>query len=178
MSKSTILHTQWGNATLNKDGYFHITSGNQENKFRLLHRLVYEDFWGITLPQEIVIHHKDGNKRNNCILNLEAMYVSEHCKIHNHGENNSFYGKKHSENSLELMSMERSKSTNTTGYYRVFKHKSNSCKQGFLYRYCYFAKDNTRKYISSVNIGTLKEKVLAKGLPWIELLNFSAEASE
>ena len=169
MNNPSTLHTKWGTARVNNHGYYHITSKKEGNCNKILHRLIWEDFWGVKLPTEIHIHHKDRNKLNNCILNLEAMHSTEHLKLHNTGENNSMFNKKHSEDILEKISINRSESTNTTGYYRVYKHKHNRCIQGFLYRYAYFTEDKTRKYISSVDIDTLKEKVLAKGLPWLEL---------
>lgn len=99
------LHTKFGLACLNKGrGYYQICSTKEGNFNKQLHRLIYETFWGITLPQEIQIHHIDENKTNNCILNLEAMTESEHHKLHNQGKNNPFYGKHHTEETKKKLS--------------------------------------------------------------------------
>lgn len=80
------------------------------------------------------------------------------------GENNPNYGEKFSVNYCSKLS----KSRNTTGYFRVTKHQNRStCEQGFSYDYQYY-ENGKRKVLSSVNIDKLKEKVLAKGLEWIE----------
>lgn len=167
MNKASTLHTKWGTASL-KRGYYFITSTKEGNKNKPLHRLFYEDFWGVKLPQEIVVHHKDGNKTNNCILNLEAMHITTHSKLHNTGENNVMYNKKHPQEVIEKMSITRSNSNNTTGYYRVYKHKNAHYPNGFIYRYNYLTEDKRRKYISSIDISKLEEKVKSKGLPWVK----------
>lgn len=45
------------------------------------HRKVWEDFYG-DIPRDHEIHHKDGNKLNNDILNLECMSITEHKRVH------------------------------------------------------------------------------------------------
>lgn len=45
------------------------------------HRLVVEAA-GIKLASSDVVHHKDGNPRNNCLGNLEVMSVKDHRKLH------------------------------------------------------------------------------------------------
>ena len=56
---------------------------------------------------------------------------------------------------------------NKTGFFRVTKRKTNT-KQGFTWAYS-FKENNQLNFVSSVNISTLKAKVLAKGWEWIEL---------
>ena len=80
------------------------------------------------------------------------------------GENNPFFGKTHSEEFCR----KQSETQNTTGYYRVSKHKNKTCKQGFIWMYRYYEKGK-RKSIESVNIEKLEEKVKAKGLEWYKL---------
>ena len=60
-----------------------------------------------------------------------------------------------------------SKAQNNSGYFRVSKRVCNSCKQGFSYSYAYY-ENGKRKHINSVSIDKLKEKVLNKGLEWLE----------
>ena len=56
---------------------------------------------------------------------------------------------------------------NKTGFFRVTNRKTNT-KQGFTWAYS-FKENNQLNFVSSVNISTLKDKVLAKGWQWIEL---------
>ena len=56
---------------------------------------------------------------------------------------------------------------NKTGFFRVTKRKTNT-KQGFTWAYS-FKENNHLNFVSSVNISTLKAKVLANGWEWIEL---------
>lgn len=169
------IKTKFGTAKINKHGYYQITTRSEGNNNKYLHRLIYEDYHGVKLSKQDIIHHKDNNPLNNCILNLELMSRSDHNTIHKSGEGCSFYdkhfvgelngmyGKKHSLESCKKMS----KSKNSSGYFRVCKKRNNSLKQGFSYVYYYY-EGKRRRELSSVNIEKLKEKVLANGLEWIE----------
>ena len=55
---------------------------------------------------------------------------------------------------------------NATGFYNVHKEKTPQRKSEFTLRYTYYNKKGKRRRISSVSIFKLKQKVLAKGLPW------------
>ena len=81
------------------------------------------------------------------------------------GENNPMFGVKHSLGKK----LEMSKDRNSSGYFRVNKHKSSEVKQGFLWRYQYYDDNGKRKSIESVDIKKLEEKVKAKGLIWEKL---------
>lgn len=48
----------------------------------LLHRLVMEDYLGRYLNNDEFIHHKDGNKLNNELSNLELIYPEKHAREH------------------------------------------------------------------------------------------------
>ena len=64
-----------------------------------------------------VVHHKDGNSLNDYVENLEKMTLSKHSKLHNSGnkshwfggapigEKNPFYGKHHTEEVKNRMSL-------------------------------------------------------------------------
>lgn len=69
------------------------------------------------------------------------------------------YKETYDESSLERL--------NKTGFFRVTKRKTKT-KQGFTWAYS-FKENNELNFISSVNISTLKSKVLANGWEWIEL---------
>lgn len=53
-----------------------------KNGYVLLHRVVLENHLGRLLDKSEVVHHKDGNKLNNSVDNLEVLTQSEHAKIH------------------------------------------------------------------------------------------------
>lgn len=46
------------------------------------HRIIMEMHLGCKLTDNEVVHHKDGNPRNNDIENLQLMTRSEHGKLH------------------------------------------------------------------------------------------------
>ena len=57
----------------------------KNNKRVYLHRFLYENYYGVKLSKNIIIHHIDGNRRNCKISNLKAvMGRSNHLKLHNH----------------------------------------------------------------------------------------------
>lgn len=53
------------------------------------HRLIMEEHIGRKLLHDEVVHHIDGNGKNNDINNLVIMNESEHHSIHTKGENNA-----------------------------------------------------------------------------------------
>lgn len=63
-----------------KGGYFSvILQWMGKVKYTRIHRLVYEHFVGeIPKGHKWHIHHKDGNKQNNCVENLELLSSAEH----------------------------------------------------------------------------------------------------
>ena len=57
MSKQ-VLHTKFGIAKVDRE-YFRISSSKEGNYQKYLHRLIFEDFYGIEVPDGFVVHHKD-----------------------------------------------------------------------------------------------------------------------
>lgn len=54
-----------------------------------------------------------------------------------------------------------------TGFFKTKKIRCQGCKQGFIYRYKWFDKEeNKYKVLSSINIRKLKDKVKSKNLKW------------
>lgn len=67
-----------------KFGYWVLREWDKKNKFYcvfLAHRWVWENING-PIPKGMDIHHKDGNKDNNEVENLEMLSRSDHQKIH------------------------------------------------------------------------------------------------
>ena len=49
------------------------------------HRYIMEQYLGRKLRRDEVVHHKNGDTRDNRIENLEVMSLSEHTKMHHAG---------------------------------------------------------------------------------------------
>jgi hypothetical protein len=87
MSKARNAYAEVNSAgvSLKPNGYIEITRG--ENKGRSVHVVAMELFIGRRLRKNEVVHHKDENKQNNALENLELMTKSQHA-VH-HGKINS-----------------------------------------------------------------------------------------
>ena len=80
------MKTKFGKAKI-YNGYYYIISRKEGNCNKLLHRLIWEDFYGTKIPEGYHIHHKNGNKLDNCILNLQLLSESDHIRLHRSGTN-------------------------------------------------------------------------------------------
>lgn len=54
----------------------------KNGKSKRMHQIIMEEHIGRPLKENEVVHHIDGNKRNNDISNLLLTTRSEHAKIH------------------------------------------------------------------------------------------------
>jgi hypothetical protein len=159
------IKTKFGNATICKDGYYHITSRKEGNNGKKLSRLVFEDFYKIKLPTNIHIHHVDGNKVNDKIWNLIPLSPGEHTSHHSVDRDYS-----------DDFKRKISKTKNTTGFFRVMKVNTTDTAMG--YKWMYRSQDNNQQtVITSVSLLDLKEKVIAEGLEWKVLNETLAEKS-
>lgn len=179
MSKETI-NTKFG-IVKEYDGYQKVVSRKEGNHGKYLHRLIYEDYHKVTILDGIHVHHKNGNKTDNSISNLELISSSDHDRLHHNSKSVGMHGKKHSTETKQKMSnaqkgkskskehcLNMGRNRTQTGYYRVGIWKTNKLKQGWCYRYQYKDENNKTKSICSIDINTLKKKVIDKGLDWIE----------
>lgn len=65
-----------------KNGYYHANARTDGRPTTLLlHRVVWEDNNG-KIPDGYQVHHKDHNRDNNSIENLELMSQAEHMRMH------------------------------------------------------------------------------------------------
>ena len=65
---------------LKPNGYYEITRG--KNKGRMLHDVIYEQFYNMKLDENDIVHHINGKRTDNDIRNLARMTRSEHCSLH------------------------------------------------------------------------------------------------
>jgi hypothetical protein len=82
--RGNIMNSKTGNILtphLCKNGYMSVRFGKREEvKQKYIHRLIAENF--ISNPNNYkYVHHKDGNKLNNSIRNLQWISIQEHNKI-------------------------------------------------------------------------------------------------
>ena len=135
------LKTEWGTAKINKNGYYVITSTKEGYGNKRLHRLIYEKHYG-KIPEGYVIHHKDHNKLNNNIDNLELLSEFEHKSLH-------FKNHKYSYNNPH----------NFNPIIKIKKRLSNRYKQGFIYKTEIYINKGNKKSISSTNLIKMKDKL-------------------
>ena len=152
------MECKYGKYYLANNGYYTLSS--KEYYQKLLHRVIQEEHYG-EIPKGYVVHHKDGDKLNNDIENLEPMSLKEHGHMHHKGKklsrehrdniskahkgmvlseehrNNISKAKKGSYHNISY-NIEMSKKTNKVGYFRVYKDECKTCKQGFIYTYSYY----------------------------------------
>jgi hypothetical protein len=80
------IHPNWKDGRkLSSHGYvlvYHPKHRSAKRGYVSEHRLVYETFHQCCLLRWGVVHHKDGNRQNNHISNLEGMTQAMHTRIH------------------------------------------------------------------------------------------------
>ena len=144
---SSKIKTKYGNASLTWKGYYKITSSKEGNYLKFLHRVIYEDYYKVTVLDYAVVHHLDGNPKNNNIENLTLMLKSEHTKYHQSN-----------------IKKQKKKYKDKTGLYQV---SINKAKHPHKIKFAYNCKINGKqKVITSINLNKLYYKVISKGLKW------------
>lgn len=76
---NTEFDTEFGKAYVNKSGYCVVRL--RRDTYVGLHRLMFEKYGG-DIPRGYQIHHKDGDKTNNSIENLECLSRDKHMLLH------------------------------------------------------------------------------------------------
>ena len=73
-------NTSWKGGVSNFHGYLMITHG--KDSMKLLHRVIMEKYLGRKLFLSELVHHINGDKKDNRIENLQLVNRSEHMNIH------------------------------------------------------------------------------------------------
>ena len=86
--KSGVKHHNWkGGRLLSSKGYWKIWKPQHPladvSGYVFEHRLIMEKFLGRILSRSEFVHHKNTNKKDNVIENLQVVTIKEHAKIHN-----------------------------------------------------------------------------------------------
>lgn len=156
----------WG--IINQQRALETLEENNNNKSMNSKRIGSTGFYRVSKKNHTFQYsYRDNGKQksicNQSILKLKELVLEKNLtwkiidkdKANQTLDNNRFY----------LENKSDSPKSNTTGFYRVHKHKSSDCKQGYTFEYCVF-KNGTFKKISSIDIFTLEKKVRSKGLKW------------
>ena len=113
------------------------------NHYVLMHRVIMENYLGRMLEDNEVVHHKDHNKKNNSIDNLELLTYREHNELHS-----KEHGRKIVKLKCPWCEKEFTRYRNLTHLQKPSKYNctccSHSCK-GKLYR--------------SIQLNEIKEKI-------------------
>lgn len=84
-SQTGVLSRTWkGGKFISDDGYEMVLIPGK-GTYTTKQKLVMEEYLGRTLTSNEIVHHKDGNKLNNKISNLDLLTRGEHMLYHIHG---------------------------------------------------------------------------------------------
>lgn len=78
--KKMGLSIKWKHTYISVQGYL-IDCSDRKHKIQV-HRKVMEDYLGRKLTKDEIVHHKNGNKLDNRIENLEILSRKEHINLH------------------------------------------------------------------------------------------------
>lgn len=81
-------HNKWNNNMVSKDGYKLLRVGKDHplacpNGYAREHLVIWASVYGLASLDDKVVHHKNMDRLDNRIENLEALTVAEHNALHN-----------------------------------------------------------------------------------------------
>jgi len=104
---------------LNSSGYRRVALGKNGRHF--VHRIIAITFLGLQKDRRKCVNHKDGNKLNNKVENLEWTTRSENClHAHNTGLVNSSKGESHKSAKLKVEDVLKVRELIEEGYNAVY----------------------------------------------------------
>lgn len=160
------IETKFGTAKLDKDGYYRVLE-------KMLHRLIWEDWYNKPIPNGCIIHHLNHNKKDNRIQNLQCVTDKSHKRYHSKNPTEkqkqvwlNYIKQPKSKEHKEKLSIAR----NNVGYLNVSRHYSEKYKKGYTWRYSY--SENGKRYdIQRVKLGDLEKEVKRRNLKWKRIDN-------
>lgn len=179
-----MIYTKFGKLILNPNGYYQISSSKEGNFHKLLHRLVWEDWYGKLVPKGYDIHHINGDKTDNRIQNLQCVEHRTHMRFHNKnrtnseetrrkiseansGENHPMYGKNHTIESKKKMSKSHKGLIHSEETKRKISENSAKIWEGKTFS------ENHKKALSKsknstgyYRVGIHKDKQFKQGFCW------------
>ena len=85
-------HHKWSHNLLSKDGYRLVRVGAHHpladpNGYVKEHILIAASVYGLKSVEGMIVHHRNGDKLDNRIENLQIMSIAEHNRTHNKEKN-------------------------------------------------------------------------------------------
>lgn len=116
---------------INKSGYREVLlTINKKRIYKLVHRLIAESF--IKNPNNLrTVNHKNGNKLDNCVDNLEWMTDSQNLK---HARDNNLLNLKLSKKDIELIKSEDGSHRFLAKKYNISKTHVGYIKRGLRWK--------------------------------------------
>jgi hypothetical protein len=142
-----------------KDGYWVATI---DARIKSLHVYIWEKHNQCRVPRGYVIHHKDEDKDNNNITNLQLMTCNDHNRLHMTG-NQYWKGKHHTDETKALISKANSGSNN--GRYGIKEDPEHAKERGRISGLAKM-KPITQEMIDDINNGMTRKA-------WCEKYNCS-----
>lgn len=121
-----------------KNGYYQIAETNKRKRLgieRRLHRAIWK-FYNGEIPKGYHIHHKDENKDNNDISNLELLSASQHIKLHSKTTKHFWQTEKGKRANKKGVRMAKVWHKSLDGYKWHSEHQKETCKKHIIKEIC------------------------------------------
>lgn len=121
-----------------KSGYYQMAETNKRRNLgveRRLHRAVWK-FYNGNIPKGYHIHHKDENKDNNDITNLELLSASQHSKIHNKNKRIWWHTEKGKRANKKGVRLAKFWHHSEDGYLWHSEHQKITCQKHIIKEIC------------------------------------------
>lgn len=84
-------HYRWNGRIISTEGYVKVRVGKNHPLadnlgYAYEHRVIYANKFGVASIEGKIVHHKNNDKQDNRLENLEVMTIAEHNKHHNEND--------------------------------------------------------------------------------------------